>query len=171
MRFAGDSGPTENDILTAKNTHGDDLSAFLWDGPEDSDEEIEEMASLKNAFEKETGIKFSKRGIREYIESIINTETNKNTEDPAISKKWEEKLSTPNIKFLLKKGGSQFNSSQPFLRTESTFPNKFKMEKLVNAVYSPEHILKWDKNQLENYATPITEGKKSYSYSYNRQKK
>lgn len=49
---------------------------FIWDGPEDSDEEIPEMVALKNDQEKEMGIKFSKNGIIEYITSFLN-ESNK----------------------------------------------------------------------------------------------
>lgn len=44
------------------------MSAFMWDGPEDSDEEIPEMAALKSAFEIAEGVKFSKNGIKKYVE-------------------------------------------------------------------------------------------------------
>jgi len=47
---------------------------LLWDGPEDSDEEIPEMAALKTDWEIEQGIKFSKRGIITYLENLIETE-------------------------------------------------------------------------------------------------
>ena len=33
------------------NESGDNLNVFNWDGPENSDEEVEEMAKLKNEFE------------------------------------------------------------------------------------------------------------------------
>jgi hypothetical protein len=49
------------------------LEELLWDGPEDSDEEIPEMAALKTDWEIEQGIKFSKRGIIEYIENLVET--------------------------------------------------------------------------------------------------
>ena len=49
--FKSDSGPSEKDLLTAI-TENDDMTEWLWDGPEDSDEEIEEMAVYKNEYEK-----------------------------------------------------------------------------------------------------------------------
>jgi len=52
----------------------DNLEELLWDGPEDSDEEIPEMAALKTDWEIEQGIKFSKRGIIAYLENLMETE-------------------------------------------------------------------------------------------------
>jgi len=49
--------------LNASNEWGDNLEAYLWDGPEDSDEEIAELAVYKTQFEKEMGIKYSKNGL------------------------------------------------------------------------------------------------------------
>jgi hypothetical protein len=51
--FKSESGPTEKDKLTAITPLGDDMNQWLWDGPEDSDEEIEEMVVFKNEFEKQ----------------------------------------------------------------------------------------------------------------------
>ena len=45
------------------NEFGDNMHTFKWDGPEDSDEEIEEMVKMKTPFEIEQGIRFSKNGI------------------------------------------------------------------------------------------------------------
>jgi len=42
---------------------------------------------------------------------MIERESSKSTSDPKNAKKWEEKLTTPGIKFLLKKGGSEFNNN------------------------------------------------------------
>ena len=49
----------------------DDMTELLWYGPEDSDEEIEDMAKYKTAWEAEQNVRFSKRGIIEYIEKMI----------------------------------------------------------------------------------------------------
>jgi len=57
------------------NTNGDNFTNLTWDGPEDSDEEIEEMITYKNEFEIKEGIKFSKNGIIKYIEDKINLES------------------------------------------------------------------------------------------------
>ena len=40
-----------------------DMVDFLWDGPSDSDEEVECMIPHKNDWEKANGVKFSKRGL------------------------------------------------------------------------------------------------------------
>ena len=67
---------------------GDDLKDWMWDGPEDSDEEIEDMIPLKNKYELEVGIKFSKNGIIEYIEKFLETENPNNKNDPKIARLW-----------------------------------------------------------------------------------
>ena len=36
----------------AVNKYGDDMTEFLWNGPEDSDEEIEEFKNYKTEWEK-----------------------------------------------------------------------------------------------------------------------
>lgn len=50
------------------------MSDFKWDGPEDSDEEIESLANLKVPWEEEQGIKFSKNGIIKFVEETIKSE-------------------------------------------------------------------------------------------------
>jgi hypothetical protein len=47
------------------------------------------MVPFKNAYEKELGVKFSKRGIIDFIEEFMRTENAEN--NPA----WKEKLSSP----------------------------------------------------------------------------
>jgi hypothetical protein len=39
------------------------MSEYLWNGPDDSDEEIEELINLKNNQEKKINLQFSKKGI------------------------------------------------------------------------------------------------------------
>ncbi len=39
------------------------MSEYLWKGPDDSDEEIEELINLKNNQEKKINLQFSKKGI------------------------------------------------------------------------------------------------------------
>ena len=99
---------------------------WMWDGPEDSDEEIEDMIPLKNKNEKEIGIKFSKNGIIEYIEKFLAHESYQNQEDKATARAWKAKeCYAPGIKLYLKDGGSIFNKQQPFIRIESHFNKKF----------------------------------------------
>jgi len=52
----------------------DDFTEFEWDGPEDPDEEIKIMADLKTDWEIDSGIKFSKNGLIEFIENFVATE-------------------------------------------------------------------------------------------------
>jgi predicted ATPase len=137
--FKSDSGPSEKDKLVAMTAAGDDMNEWLWDGPEDSDEEIEEMAIFKNQIEKQQGVKFSKNGIKQYVEAMIATESASNTESKATAKLWENRMETPNIKFFLKKGGSEFSDSQPFIRTEARFNKVFKMQKLATCIYMGKH--------------------------------
>jgi len=84
------------------------MTDFLWDGPEDSDEEIAELVPFKNEFEHKLGVKFSKNGIIDFIENLIATESAHNKDDPRIAKLWEEKLNFMGIKMYIKKNGSQF---------------------------------------------------------------
>lgn len=89
----------------------DDLSSLAWDGPEDSDEEIEEMAKLKTEWEIRNGVRFSKRGIIEYVEMFLERESKQNKEDAKTAKLWEQKLKIPAMTYFLKKGGSDISSS------------------------------------------------------------
>lgn len=132
--FKSESGPSEKEILSAKTATGDDMTDWLWDGPQDSDEEIEELLPFKNEQEKELGVKYSKNGIKKFIEDMVAHENAKNTNDPENAKLWEIKLDTPNIQFFVKNGGSQFSKDQPFLRTESKFNKMFKMNKVAKMV-------------------------------------
>jgi len=47
------------------------------------------MAALKNAYEKEMGVKFSKRGLSEFVENFMRTENAESNPD------WKEKLTSP----------------------------------------------------------------------------
>lgn len=47
------------------------MNDFEWDGPEDSDEEIESLIPYKVQYEIDEGIKFSKRGIIEFVEKYV----------------------------------------------------------------------------------------------------
>lgn len=82
------------------------MSGLLWDGPEDSDEEIPEMAKYKCDYEKQMGIKYSKNGIMKFITEQIEKESKDNKSDPKLAKQWEEKLKIPGLKMFLKKGGT-----------------------------------------------------------------
>ena len=68
------------------------MTQFLWDGPEDSDEEVSELVQYKCQYEKEMGIKYSKNGIIKFVTAFIANERKENKKDPKMAKAWEEKL-------------------------------------------------------------------------------
>lgn len=59
----------------------DNMDEYIWDGPEDSDEEIEYMTKFKNKWEHEKGVKFSKKGLAEFIDNFIRDESTASTKD------------------------------------------------------------------------------------------
>jgi hypothetical protein len=65
------------------------------------------MAKLKTQWEIDNGVKFSKRGLIEYIEKMHAQETPDNKDDPKTAKAWERKLKNPGLTYYLKKGGSE----------------------------------------------------------------
>lgn len=101
------------------------MTKFLWDGPEDSDEEVQELLFTKTDFERKNNIKFSKNGIIDFVEKILAHESPSNKKDSKNSKLWEEKLKLPSLKMFLKKGGSDLSKDQPFMRTENEFNKKY----------------------------------------------
>ena len=70
------------------NEYGEFLGNYQWDGPDDSDEEIKEMVEMKTQWEKDNGIKFSKKGIIKAINDMIKSES-KLSPDSKIAKAWE----------------------------------------------------------------------------------
>ena len=59
------------------------MESFYWDGPEDSDEEIEELIPTKTPWEITNGVKFSKNGLIKYITEFIEKENHQH------NKAWE----------------------------------------------------------------------------------
>ena len=151
------------------------MQDFIWDGPGDSDDEIPEMVALKNDQEKQLGIKFSKNGIIDYVEKFLKHESLTFSDDPQNAKLWVEKLSIPDkpipgIKLFLKSGGSQFSKNQPFIRSESFYNSKYKMEKLVQVIHKPQHSLKWDKLISDSVKNEVVPGVKCCQTQYLVQK-
>jgi hypothetical protein len=54
-------------------------------------------------------------------------------------KMWEQKIKSANINFFLKK-----IADSSFLRTETVFDKKWKLNKMINAVYNPTFKKQWD---------------------------
>ena len=50
------------------------MEALKWEGPEDSDEEIEDMLEYKDANEERQGVKYSKNGLSSFIDHLMETE-------------------------------------------------------------------------------------------------
>ena len=85
------------------------------------------MTPFLNTLEKQNGLNFTKISVVQYIEDMLAREKIGDAE-----KAWEQKLKSANINFYLKKG-----NESPFLRTESIFDKKWKMNKIVAAIYNP----------------------------------
>jgi hypothetical protein len=83
------------------------MTEFLWDGPEDSDEEVSELLPYKCQYEKDLGIKYSKNGIMKFCAEFIANESKENKKDSKMAQAWDEKLKIPGIKMYLKKGGTK----------------------------------------------------------------
>lgn len=130
-------GTGEPDDVNGNMDFLDNIEQYEWDGPEDSDEEIAEFADLKQSWEIEAGVKFSKNGLMKYIKQMLAEE--KSGLDNANSKLWDQKLKIPGITYYLKTGGSKVSKTQPFFRVEAQFNKVFKIDKLMKVLYGPEH--------------------------------
>mmetsp|Transcript_35609 Transcript_35609/g.54449 ORF Transcript_35609/g.54449 Transcript_35609/m.54449 type:complete len:254 (-) Transcript_35609:2-763(-) len=146
------------------------MDAFLWDGPEAEDEEVPELVELKTEWEREQGIRFSKKGIMDAVEAILFMES-PNSEDARTASKWELKLKTKGISYYLKKGGSDLNTSQPFFRSDITFNKAYKMDKVIKCIWETDHQKKWDACLQEAEFSPLREGVRSYGFTYCQNKK
>lgn len=132
--YKSEVGPSEADMAKTKTSAGDDMKEWLWDGPVDSDEEIEELLPFKNQNEKQLGIKFSKNGIKTFIENLLHDENPLNPDDFDNAKLWEVQLDQEKIKLYKKSTGSKLNQDQPYLRSELKFNKMFKMNKIAKMV-------------------------------------
>ena len=68
------------------------------------------MVALKTDWEIEQGIKFSKRGIINYLENLVENDCQEK------DKAWDLKLKSPKILYYIKKGGSSLNQKAPYMR-------------------------------------------------------
>ncbi|CDW87198.1 UNKNOWN [Stylonychia lemnae] len=140
--------------LVAQLGVDDNLSEYNYDY--DSDQEIQEMSIHRNEFEKD--VKFTKRGLIEEIETTLTYEDSEEQ-----SKQWDLKLSKDDVKIFIKKGGSKFNTEQPYIKTVVLFNAHYSMRKVVEVVrlsivfnsllslqiFNEKHRMKWDKNVLK----------------------
>ena len=69
-----------------------------------------------------------------FINDTLELESPENKKNPKIAKLWEKHLTFQGIELYIKSGGSKFCKDQPFLRTESQFNKKFKMDRLLELV-------------------------------------
>lgn len=129
-------GPSKSGGDRFLNEYGEDFTDLLWNGPDDSDEEVEDLLPYKNQYEKQLGVVYSKNGIIKFIEETLEHESPDNKKNPKNAKLWEKQLTYQGIQLYTKKDGSRFSKDQPFLRTESTFNKKFKLDRLIEIVSS-----------------------------------
>ena len=62
-------------MFKGSNKWGDNMNDYIWDGPEDPDKELEEIAVFKNDYEKEMGIKYCKNGLIDFLEKLLEKES------------------------------------------------------------------------------------------------
>ena len=67
------------------------MSWYAWDGPADPDEEISEFLLLRSEQEKELGLKYSRNGVINFVESYLAHENPANKTDRKNAKLWELK--------------------------------------------------------------------------------
>ena len=65
---------------------------------------------------------------------MLAEESPTNKANPKIAKLWEQSVKQPNLQVYIKKGGSEANQSQPFIRIEAVFPKAVKFSNLVKTV-------------------------------------
>ena len=78
------------------------------------------MIKYKNPQEEKENVKFSKRGLINLIKKKLKEE------HPDFDCNWKQELNIPSISYYLKKNGSHLSKTQPFFRSELTFPKGFK---------------------------------------------
>ena len=91
--------------------------------------EITELKPYSNTLEKESNLVFTKTAVIKYIEDTIATESYIGNKD----KLWDQKIKSANVNFFLKK-----TVETTFLRTESVFDKKWKLHKVISAIYNPD---------------------------------
>ncbi|CDW75451.1 UNKNOWN [Stylonychia lemnae] len=119
--FKNERNSQKLDIDLAKSLIDDELKHFLIDL--DDDHEFTELSELRNEFESD--VVFTKKGLVEYINTMLQKEQ---AEDQ--KKAWEKKLDKENVLVYLKKGGSHLDKNLPY-------------------IFTPEHRMKWDKEVLK----------------------
>ena len=63
------------------------MADFKWDATVDSDEEVEEFVADRNEIEEMSLVRFSKRGLIEYIENLLKDEA-PTSSDPSVASAW-----------------------------------------------------------------------------------
>ena len=102
----------------------------------------------------------------EYIENLLIDEA-PTASDPSVASAWVQQVKDAGkITAYVKKGGSPYDASAPFIRSESVFKKQFDLNKLIKAIYAPDHVRKWDKSLLDSQVEPLRGESKSCFYSY-----
>eukprot|EP00347_Sterkiella_histriomuscorum_P021258 403334641 len=127
----------------------------------DLDEEIVDLSQHRNEFESE--LIFTKSGIVSYIDQSLEFE-----QGDSEKKLWEQKLNKENAVVWLKKGGSKFEKNQPYIRVETTFNSFYQINKIVEAIFSPEHRQKWDKDVLAYELIKLSSDNVYMNYQMNK---
>ena len=89
------------------------------------------------------GVHFSKKGIIEFIEAqFAKADTDES---------WTEEITKPEFKVYKHKQGSHVTDKHLFMKSEGSFNSKFKMSRILKALFDPRHRAIWEKKNLEVY--------------------
>lgn len=116
------------------------------------------------------GIRYSKNGLIKFIEDLFKKECKNNKNDVKNAKLWEQKLEIPGLNMYMKKGGSHLSVDQPYIRNDITFKKNYKMEKVLDCIYNPDHVINWDQN-VEKASLIKPPMGRTYGINYLKQKR
>jgi len=122
------------------------LAQYVYNG--DSDEEIDALAVRRT--DGDSGVTFSKKGIVEYIEAQFSAADKD-------SKNWVSVGKKPSFKIFKHKVGSHVTKDHLYMRSEGTFASKYKISRILKALFDPVHRGEWEKKNLESYTVHETD--------------
>lgn len=106
---------------------------------EDSDEEIPELALLKNPTEAHFGFEFSKTFIQKFIESKLENN------DPMKDKNWTIFDKTDEVQTLVNLNSPKITEFKVIMR----FPKTYDLQKVAKAIFVPGIRAMWDTQYLQ----------------------
>jgi len=70
---------------------------------------------------------------------------------------WTSAIKKPTFKVFKHKKGSHVTKDHLYMRSEGTFASKFKISRILKALFDPVHRGEWEKKNLESYTVHETD--------------